>query len=512
VLFHDYLLAHSRVRPEAPAIVGGDIEWTHGQLAARVDELARALHAYGLRHGDVLVVQSRPRPQAVAVLIAAASLGVVFVAVSPDLPAARRRVIVDEVDAATVLVGPEPVTDADTEAAGGRPLGRLGDDGPPELPPPLRPAGEPRAPVGTDLLYVVFTSGSSGIPKGIMMSHRAVTAFWRGFAGFGVAPGVRLGSVAPLQFDFALLDLGMALGAGGCLVQIPSVLLQQPRGLVRYLARTGVTQLNGVPSLWSELLRADAAGLLRDTALSTVLYAGEAFGVSGLRALRAALPRLRLVNGFGHSESIACAYKVLPAPVPHVGGRVPFGTRAIAGLEMAVVDPAGEVLRDPYVPGELWLRGDALFDGYWRAPEATAVALGAGPAGSDPAAGPWFHSGDLVFRDTAGEHYFHSRLDNQVKVAGNRVELEEIDARLLAHPQVVLAAAVRVGGDRPRIVAVVRPAAGGDRARLPGELRELCGRSLPRYMVPHRIEVVDDVPLNANGKVDRQAVAARWLS
>lgn len=510
-LFHEYLLSHAEVSPADPAIIDGARLWSYGELRSRAQRQAHILDSAGLRHGDVLVVELAPSPGAVALMIAAASLGVVFVHVSPDTPAARKDFMLGHLEVkahvgrtASPLLASHPaivpgVLDEDEQ------LRMLGST-------PVQ--SECRAPSEDDLLYIVFTSGSSGIPKGIMMSHRAVVTFWRGIAGFGVDRAVRLGSASPFQFDLSLLNLGMALGAAGCLVQIPAILLHQPSGFVRYLAKHQVTQVNGVPSLWRAMLASNSASLLQETAVDTVLFAGEPFPFEGLRAMRAAVPELRIVNVFGHSESIACTYKVLPIPLTSIDGRLPFGARAIEGMAMTVVGEDGALIDGPGAIGELYVEGDSLFDGYFKDQAATEAALVPSPRPDSNATA--FRSGDLVFLDDAGEHYFHSRRDFQVKVLGHRIELDEIDVHLERHGEVFQAVSVLVPEEPPRIVSFVRAMRtpdpdGGEPDDLARQLREHCVQSLPRVMVPRQFEFIDSLPTTINGKIDRRALLSQVM-
>ncbi len=512
-LFHEYLLSHAAMGPDDPAIIDGARLWSYGELRGRAQEQAEILDSAGLRHGDVMVVELAPSPGAVALMIAAASLGVVFVHVSPDTPAARKDFMLGHLEAkARVGRTASPLLANHSAIV----PGVLDEDERLQMLGSTPPHGERRAPSAHDLVYIVFTSGSSGIPKGIMMSHRAVVTFWRGIAGFGVDPGVRLGSASPFQFDLSLLSLGMALGAGGCLVQIPAILLHQPSGFVRYLAEHQVTQVNGVPSLWRAMLAGNSAPLLQETALDTILFAGEVFPFEGLRALRAAVPELRIVNVFGHSESIACTYKVLPSPLTSIDGRLPFGTEAIDGMTMTVVGEDEALIDGPGTIGELYIEGDSLFDGYFKDQAATEAALVRSPRpGSDRTA---FRSGDLVFLDDAGEHYFHSRRDFQVKVLGHRIELDEIDVHLERHDEVFQAVSVLVADDPPRIVSFIQtkpgPAEtnGQEAEELARQLREHCVRSLPRIMVPRRFEFIDSLPTTINGKIDRRALLGQVTS
>ena len=503
LLFHRYLLGRAAERGQAPAVSSARLTLSYADLAGLTDEYATALDEHGLRAGEVVVLELSPRPEAVALMAAAASRAVIFVNISPELPAARKAHLLHRVNAAAHIsaAGPQGSPCAVT--------GSIGDDTRLRLAGRISTRTAPRSPAEDDLAYIVFTSGSTGMPKGIMMSQRAVVSFWLGFSGFGVTPGVRLGSMAPLQFDFSLLDLGMALGAGGTLVQLSSLLAQQPAGFVRALQRHRVEQMNGVPAIWRGLLADEHLERLADTPLDTVLYAGEGFPVGELRALRAAKPGLRLVNGFGHSESIACAYNVLGDVLVDRHGRVPFGERAIAGMRLYLVDEDGRVISEPGRVGEIYVEGDALFSGYWQDPVATAAALVPSPL-SGPAVRA-FRSRDLGYTDEAGQHYFHSREDTQIKLLGHRIELEEIDLNLQTHPAVAAAATVLdASGEEPRLVAFVLPAAGGDldSGQLDAELRRHCTATLPRYMVPAQFRLVAHLPTTVNGKIDRAALLA----
>ncbi|EGX59851.1 AMP-dependent synthetase and ligase [Streptomyces zinciresistens K42] len=502
-LFHTYLLARAAERGPAPAVSSARLTLSYTELAALTEEYATTLDEHGLRAGDVAVLELSPRPEAVALMAAAASRAVIFVNMSPDLPAARKAHLLHRVGAAAHIGVTAP---RDSPCAV---TGALTDDSRLHLTGGIPARTAPRPPAEHDLAYLVFTSGSTGMPKGIMMSHRAVVSFWLGFRGFGVAPGVRLGSMAPLQFDFSLLDLGMALGAGGTLVQMSRLLAQQPAGFVRALRRHRVAQMNGVPAIWRALLADAHLERLADTPLDTVLYAGEGFPVGGLRALRAAKPGLRLVNGFGHSESIACAYHVLGDVLADPHGRVPFGERAIDGMRMYLVDEEGAVITEPGRVGELHVEGDALFSGYWQDTATTAAALV-----PSPLSGPGvraFRSRDLAYTDEAGQHHFHSRADTQIKLLGHRIELEEIDLHLHTHPAVAAAATVLdTSGEEPRLVSYVLPTPGHDldSGRLDAALRPHCAQTLPRYMVPARFALVAHLPTTVNGKIDRAALPA----
>ncbi|MEU1176784.1 AMP-binding protein [Streptomyces sp. NPDC005820] len=386
--------------------------------------------------------------------------------------------------------------------------GSPGSPGSPDAPSASGAPGIRLATLGRDLAYLIFTSGTTGEPKGIMMSHRAVLAFWRALvAHCALGPQARVGSISPLQFDFSLLDYGLALGSGATLVLVPRYLYQQPRRMLDHLGRHGVTQMNGVPSIWSAVLRHTPGELSRAAHLEAVLFAGEAFPVEQLRRLTEAVPGLRVINCFGHSESVACSFHDLPTPLPDDLTSLPFSW-GHPGAQLLLLDDSGRPVTRPGRVGELYLRADNLFSGYWRDPVATAAALVPNPLRPDDGE-PVFRSRDLAETGEDGLLRYRGRADLQVKIRGNRVELEEVEHRLAAHPGISEAAlTVQVQGEAglQELRAVVVPAP-GTTGPDPAELRRWCAEVLPSYMVPSEIRTTASLPVTANGKVDRTRLA-----
>lgn len=508
-LFHEYLLRAARDTPDALAVIGSHSQYTYAQLEQRATTFAEQLRRAGIRKGDFAVLDFYPCPEAVAMMLACASRGIVFVNVAADVPRERKVGIAAKVRAQVVVTRPGQGTGAPTAPV----EGAITPDGALELRGRCEgPIDEPRPEIrGTDRLYIVSTSGSTGEPKGIVMSHGAVVSTLRGCTRMGVTATDRVGTVAPLPFDFAIFDLGLALGNGATLVQVPALLLHQPAGFADFVRKHRVTQMQGVPSIWNETLRTGSEGLFRDSSLHTVLYGAEAFPAPALRQLCSGLPIDRLINIFGPSESIICAFHVIEgvrggAGVEDIEGRVSFGT-AFGDVELVVVDDDGQRVTEPGASGELYFASSGLFDGYFEDPVQSAARLVADPTGQSDRV--MYRTGDRVFFDEAGLYYFHSRIDNQVKILGNRVELEEIDLRLCDHPAVREAAAVVEDGDHPMIVAyvVTEPdAVVPDEAALFAEITRGCARLLPRYMLPRRYQRIDRLPRNLNGKVDRPAL------
>lgn len=504
---HEFLLGVSFITPERLAVMESAADGvlhavSYEELAARTADRTEELAALGIGVGDRVALESDSSASALTLLMACSALGATFLPLSPQTPVNRRLAIVG-------MTGPVLYLRSGGEQPPGLPAptgsGRFGPEGMVLERAPHRRVHHRTAAVTTDPAYVVFTSGSTGTPKGVVMSHRGYLAFCRGMLRQNIITAEdRVASTSPFQFDFSLLDAGLALGSGAVLVPVPRELLRWPRRFVRFLREAGATQVNGVPSIWRPLLRHEPGQLSELGAVRGVLFSGERFPLEDLRLLQRELPGVRIVNCFGSTESIACAFADIPNPLPADQTEVPIG-RPHAGAEILLIDGEGRPVDEIGAVGEIHLRSPALFTGYWDDPAATRAALVADPL--DPRSGQVvYRSGDLAHRGDGGQLYFHGRMDSMVKIRGNRVELEAVEHRLHASPSVEAAAVTVVprAGDAadPVLTAFVVPVAGAASWE-PAGLREFCGRQLPDYMVPEQFHPIDRLPLNPNGKVDR---------
>jgi aspartate racemase len=343
----------------------------------------------------------------------------------------------------------------------------------------------------------MYTSGSTGAPKGVAVTHRSVVRLVKNtdYARFG--PDEVFLQLAALSFDASTFEIWGALLHGGCLaIAPPGVLSVEELGTV--LARHSVTTLWLTAGLFHQVVDHRIGAL---SPLRQLLAGGDVLSPAHVRRVLAALPGCRLINGYGPTEgtTFTCCHTVTHATA---GGRsVPIG-RPIANTRVYVLDrhlhpvPVG-------VPGELWIAGDGLARGYVGRPELMAERFVVHRL-SKTLEERLYRSGDLVRWLGAGTLEFLGRLDDQVKVRGYRVELGEIEATLARHPRVREAAAVarRTADGERRLVAYVVGNGSVD-AR---DLREFLGSKLPDYMIPAAFIALDRLPLTAHGKVDRQAL------
>jgi amino acid adenylation domain-containing protein len=479
----DLFAARADAHPDAPALTDGVRTYDYAGLAAAVDDLAGRLRARGVGRGDLVAVCLARSARLVTTVLAVLRAGAAYLPIDPTHPPARQALVLDDARPVLVLTdtpdaghlaGPWPVHD---------PL-RLPDAAPVDR----------ATATGADLAYVMYTSGSTGRPKGVPITHAALANELHAMAEvLGSGPADAWLSLAALSFDISALELFLPLVTGGRVVLGPADGVRDAAGACRAVAAHGVTHVQATPSGWRLLLDAAPDGL---RLARVALIGGEALPTALAERL---LERVdRLVNVYGPTETTVWATTAEvtnPADV-HIGA-------PLANLAAYVLDATLRPV-PPGVAGELYLGGVGVAPAYLGRPALTAHRFVPDPHGAPGAR--MYRTGDRVHRDPAGRLHFLGRVDNQVKIRGNRVELGEVEARLLAHPAVAhAAAALRTVRDEPVLVGYLVPAP--DRSVPdPAQLRAFAAATLTTAMVPGAWVVLDRLPLSPNGKVDRAAL------
>jgi len=544
----DLFAARAAERPGAPAISDGGRRTSYGELAARAWALAAELRRRGVRRGDrVALLVDRSAAQ-VAAILGVLAAGAAYLPLDPQAPPGRLADTLDDAAPALLVAGGEAAGrlrlggDLAAVAAGievveiatqppGEPLVAVGvSGGAPGGPPADAASARPAVPLdGDDLAYVIYTSGSTGRPKGVGVSHRAVvrlltaTAPWFGFGA---------GDVWTLfhsyAFDFSVWELWGALAGGGRLVVVPHLVSRSPGDFLRLLRDEGVTVLNQTPSAFRQLVAAEvevaeveaaAGGASPPLALRWVIFGGEALDAAALAPWverhgdGTADGGPRLVNMYGITETtVHVTYQpvdaaaVAAAVERAAAGAAPEGDVGvpIPDLQVHLLDRAGNPV-PVGVAGEIHVGGAGLARGYLGRAARTAGRFVPDPFAAVPGR-RLYRSGDLARRRADGHLLYLGRIDHQVQVRGFRVELGEIEAVLAEHPAVAAAVVLAEDGDDgPRLTAYVVAAAGAP--PVVEEVRAALAARLPDYMLPAAFAVVDALPLNHNGKVDRAALA-----
>jgi amino acid adenylation domain-containing protein len=484
-------------RPDAAALSYRDQTLSYGELDRRARQLAHRLRALGVGgESRVAICLDRSPRLAIAVLATWKAAGA-YVAIDPELPAARRRLLLERSGAAVLLAAQEGAGD------GWRgPRVRIDE---PLAAPVQRPAPDLPAAAGADsLAYVVFTSGSTGGPKGVMSVHRGVANYLRYLVStFGLGSGDRILQLAPLSFDAAVRDLIGPLTAGATVHLLPAAEVKNPAAVVEAMRRLQIDRLlSAVPSWLRAVTAAAAAAAPGGSALRQVLVSGESLDAADCLAARRAFGTgLDVVNQYGPTEcTMTSSFHRAGAEETDA---VALG-RPIPNVRFYVLD---EELRPvpPGVFGELYIGGDGLARGYLDQPAPTAERFVADPFAARGGE-RLYRTGDRVRWLPDLNLEFGGRLDRQVKVLGVRVELGEVEAALRSHPE-VREAAVLADQAEPGTTRLVAYLVTATDFPLGAELRPFLARQLPDSMVPSAFLRLEALPLTPNGKLDRRALA-----
>jgi amino acid adenylation domain-containing protein len=486
------------LRPDAIAVQLGDRRLTYAQLDAHANRLARRLLDLGVERGGVVGVVAERGLETLAGMLGVLKAGAAYTPLDPDSPRMRLRRQLDSARASAVVV---PEAHADRLAGASQPLVVL-DPGWTAL------ASEDSARPGVaaapqNLCAVLFTSGSTGRPKGVALEHRHVLNLLAREQGYAPQPSEGALHVCAPQFDMAAYEIWASLTRGARLVCHPPG-RPDPYAVACTIRDGEVAWAALATSILHQLVE---SGPERLASLRTVLVGGEALMPRSARRFRTACPRTRLVNVYGPAETTIFSFAHEVGEEAERDESIPIGL-PVAGARPLVLDADGApVARGER--GELYIAGPGVARGYLHAPELTAERFAAPVADvAHRAAGErHYRTGDLVRERPDGTFEIHGRLDDQLKLRGYRVEPGEIELQLVAHPGIVRATVLALGEPpRPRrLVAFVVPADGAsDEVGWKAHLAE----RLPEYMVPAVFVTLAELPLTANGKVDRRSLTA----
>lgn len=516
-LLHHLLKAAAIRRGDQPALVDRSRVMNYAQLNAESNRLAHLLGEVGVVAGDRVGLYLEKSVESIVGIYAVLKAGGVYVPLDPQAPIARVAYVIRNCDIRWLLTGSEKSGSwADLlkhapQLEGFVVLNSQGA-GLPELcegPSLLDRTAIDAQPgsdlsvdrISFDLAYILYTSGSTGNPKGVMLTHRNALAFVDWAVGeFKVRSTDRLSNHAPLHFDLSIFDIFAAARAGGTLVLVPPEISIFPIEIARFIERNDITVWYSVPSLLSKL--SEKANLRPGSMphLRTILFAGEVFPVKYLRKLMLQLPRVRFSNLYGPTETNVCTWYDLSAPPDEYSEPIPIG-KAIADVEVFALKDDGTATA-PGEVGELLVRGPTVMQGYWNDPERTSKGLIADPLGR---AERVYRTGDLVREEGDGCFRLLGRRDAQIKSRGYRIELGEIETALYRHPAVAECAAIAIPDEMitNRLVACVA-------LKYPIEeaaLHQWCADIIPRYMIPQSFEIHEVLPKTSTGKIDRQQLA-----
>jgi acyl-CoA ligase (AMP-forming) (exosortase A-associated) len=505
-----HLLAARAAEPGREAVVDGARRLTYGDLAQAVERCAARLAAEGLRRGDRVAIWLPKSFEECWAIFGSSRAGGAFVPVNQLLRPAQLRHIAEDCQARFLITTAELWREAAAELGDLPTLKRVllvdgaAADGDGRALPAAFADGLPASPaspaIGEDLAAILYTSGSTGRPKGVMLSHRNLLAGARIVTSYlGITAEERILSILPFSFDYGLNQLLTAVGQGAAVVLLTFRFGQE---IVKALHEERITGLAGVPTVWAILLRS-AQSLERTPppALRYVTNSGGAVPSETVARLRTLLPATDIFLMYGLTEAFRSTY----LPPAEIDRRPTSIGKAIPETEIFLVDEQGERCR-PGEPGILVHRGPTVSLGYWNRPEDTARVLRPNPLirpnqGADIVC----YSGDRVVQDEDGFLYFVGRDDAMIKSTGHRISPTEVEEVLMATGDFAQVAVIglpdAVAGQRVHAVAIAaRP--GIDLAKILAH----CAKTLPAFMLPQEIELVEALPTSPNGKVDYKAL------
>jgi D-alanine--poly(phosphoribitol) ligase subunit 1 len=485
------------------ALYFADGSLTFSVLSHMAGRVARRLADYGIRKGDVVAIQLPKRRDTYAIWLGCLRQGAIYVFMDPRNPPARNQQIFARLTPKLVF------TTTDQISLNGKtirlPDGKAGDDWIAAL-----PSAEPPCPAsihGLDPAYVMFTSGSTGEPKGAVIPHQGILSLMRWVQNSICEPSAsRFLNINPLHFDNAVYDLYGGLANGATLVPVETSVETNPARWVRTMREGRASMIFAVPTLFQTLYQLN---LLRPDLLPDArifMFGGEGFSIDTLREFYADFRgQARLINVYGPTETscICSSLEIDDATIAEAGSSFPSIGHMHLDFEHAILDDDDKPVAIGQT-GELWIGGANVGLGYFNDYEQTEAKFRHDPRQTKYRS-IWYRTGDLVRADERGLLWFAGRVDNQVKIRGHRVELEEIDLAIESVAGVRRAISVAVAGESgPELRAAFTAAS----SISIDAIRLHCRERLPAYMQPTLIRQVEMLPQNANGKVDRRAIAS----
>lgn len=490
-----YLERSAEKYPDRPALVDESGSLSYCQTLEYCRRLGTGLSQL-VRPGQGVGVYMEKTAQTLCVFFGAVYAGCFYSALNTELPPSRLAQIASVLEPG-IIVTTQALASAAREIFGDAKLVTVEELENTQAD-PVRLEQLRKRMVDTDPLYVNFTSGSTGVPKGIVVCHRSVLDFIGCFTRlFDITCEDVIANQAPFDFDVSVKDIYSALATGATLVVIPRRLFSAPAQLADFLCEYKVTTMIWAVSAICLLTTFHALEYRTPETVNKILFSGEVMPYKALKELNKYLPHATLVNLYGPTEiTCNCTYHVLD-PQRDYSGAIPIGI-PFPNEDVFLLDGENRLVTEPEIPGEICVRGTALALGYYRNPEQNAAHFVQNPLN------PWYpeliyRTGDLGRYNELGELVFSGRKDFQIKYMGHRIELEEIEREMAA------------------IAGVERCCCVFDekRARLKGfyigsitkeELHSAMKAKLPEFMIPGMIRQVEDMPLTKNGKIDRRAL------
>jgi amino acid adenylation domain-containing protein len=524
-LLQSWVTQQAETRPGDPAIISGTDTLTYGQLEIASNQLAHLLQNAGCQNGDRVCIVMPKSAEAIVSMIGILKAGCMHVPIDVATPAARIRHIFDSCENRVIVAGGKvgplleellsdealrsratviwlenlSATDAERSVVPEGKTFKVALSTTDLRTAPSTPVPQHRS--ASDGSHILFTSGSTGVPKGVVITHNNVATFvaWA-LKHYGIDHTDRFSGHTPFHFDLSTFDIFGSITAGAQLHLVPSETALLPPKLAEFIRTSKLTQWFSVPSVLNYMAKFNSVQQNDFPALRRVLWCGEVLPTPALIYWMERLPRVRFSNLYGPTEAtIASSYYDVTTCPTDPKSQIPIGTPC-DGEDLLVLNDKFEPAAVREI-GDLYITGAGLSPGYWRDPTKTEAAFIPDPHDSTRRL---YRTGDLAYRDEQGLVYFVGRADTQIKVRGYRIELGEIETALNSMGKLQECAVVAVPTDNfgGYIICAAYVVRTGEQATL-AELREHLKKLVPNYMMPARWAAYQALPKNANGKIDR---------
>ena len=516
-LLHQLINQQAKKTPEAPALLFKDQQFSYAELDQQVESVVTGLLAKGLAPNDRVATYLPKLPENVFALFGTAAAGGVFVPVNPLLKPAQVGYILQDCNVSVLITSTQRLgllTEVLTDCPDLQTVVVIEDELP-ELEQnhyqllnwqqltSSQSKIDPHNRIDADMVSILYTSGSTGNPKGVVLSHKNMVTGAHSVASYlrNTAED-RLLAALPFSFDYGFSQMTTAFSVGASVVLMDYLL---PRDVIRAIEKYTITGLAAVPPLWNQLAQLEWPEATAQT-LRYITNSGGAMPQATTTRLRESLPSTSVYLMYGLTEAFRSTY----LPPEQIDQRPDSMGKAIPNAEVMVVRPDGTEC-DPHEPGELVHRGSLVAMGYWGDEKKTAERFKPSPGqvSEIPLTEIAVWSGDQVKKDEEGYLYFISRMDDMIKTSGYRVSPSEVEEVIYELPIIKEAAAI--GLPHPTLgqaILIVASTSENNADDTDKQVLMHCKKELPNFMVPQHIIILNELPHNQNGKIDRKALTA----
>jgi len=523
-LLQDLLLESANKFPDRQAVVFKDEIITYEELEKITNKLANILFNKKIKKGDRIGIFLNKSIASIISIISILKAGAAYVPIDPLAPVKRLRFIINNCGIDCLITSPDKIEKIDQAFENHLPLKTiiLTSDMSENLKSKLRARLIPWQavlsmndqslhsikPIDSDIAYILYTSGSTGDPKGVMISHlNSLTFVNMACEFFQIQKEDILSNLSPLHSDMSIFDIFTAIKAGAAIAIVPESASIFPIKLAESIQDNKISVWNSVPSALSLLAADENLDKFDFSSLRLILFAGEVFPLKYLRRLKKFIPAASFYNMYGQTEANSSLYYRVEQMPSDDTGTIPIGTE-FPNFEVFALDENNRKINKPGEKGELYIRGSSVALGYWGEAEKTETSFVKNPLSSNVQE-TIYKTGDLVTIDTDGNYLFLGRKDHMIKSRGYRIELGEIETALASHEQVKNVVVIPIPDELigNRIAAIIVPL--NNDIIKKEDIIAYCSQRLPKYMIPEIVDFRDSLPMTSSGKIDRKLLASK---